>query len=157
MSDKIMLLVDGSSYLYRAYHAMPDLRAGDGFPTGAIHGMVAMMKRLREQVIGAGPGGHAACVFDASGPTFRDDWYDQYKAQRAPMPDALREQIAEKMMAGGGEMEEFQERISPHELEDERRKEWLEMLWAQASRTAGLVSYASWAMVPTRLWVLSTR
>ena len=67
-----LLLVDGSSYLYRAYHAMPDLRGPDGFPTGAIHGMVAMMKRLREQVLGAGQGGamgHAACVFDASGPT----------------------------------------------------------------------------------------
>ena len=88
-----LLLVDGSSYLYRAYHAMPDLRGPDGFPTGAIHGMVAMMKRLRDQVIGSGPGGHAACVFDASGPTFRDAWYDQYKAQRAPMPDDLRAQI----------------------------------------------------------------
>ncbi|MDT7836378.1 DNA polymerase I [Aquabacterium sp. OR-4] len=90
----ILLLVDGSSYLYRAYHAMPDLRGTDGFPTGAIHGFIAMMKRLREQVIGAGPGGHAACVFDASGPTFRDAWYPEYKAQRAPMPDDLRTQIA---------------------------------------------------------------
>ncbi len=88
-----LLLVDGSSYLYRAYHAMPDLRGPDGFPTGAIHGMVAMMTRLREQVLGSGPGGHAACVFDASGPTFRDAWYDQYKAQRAPMPEDLRTQI----------------------------------------------------------------
>ncbi len=83
-----MLLVDGSSYLYRAYHAMPDLRA-DGFPTGAIHGMVAMMKWLRERY----PAEHAVCVFDAKGKTFRDDWYPEYKAQRAPMPDALREQI----------------------------------------------------------------
>ena len=87
-----LLLVDGSSYLYRAYHAMPDLRGPDGFPTGAIHGMVAMMKRLREQVLGE-VGGHAACVFDASGPTFRDAWYPEYKAQRAPMPDDLRTQI----------------------------------------------------------------
>ncbi|MBP6899744.1 MAG: DNA polymerase I [Burkholderiaceae bacterium] len=90
----ILLLVDGSSYLYRAYHALPDLRSQDGFPTGAIHGFIAMMKRLREQVLGSGPGGHAACVFDASGPTFRDDWYPEYKAQRAPMPDDLRKQIA---------------------------------------------------------------
>jgi DNA polymerase-1 len=89
-----LLLVDGSSYLYRAYHAMPDLRSPDGFPVGAIHGMVAMMKHLREQVIGSGPGGHAACVFDAKGPTFRDEWYPAYKAQRAPMPDDLRTQIA---------------------------------------------------------------
>ncbi len=89
MTEKIMLLVDGSSYLYRAYHAMPDLRAGDGFPTGAVHGMVAMMKRLREQI----PAEHAACVFDAKGPTFRDAWYPQYKAQRTPMPEPLVQQI----------------------------------------------------------------
>ncbi|MBI5270291.1 MAG: DNA polymerase I [Burkholderiales bacterium] len=90
MSDpNLLLLVDGSSYLYRAYHALPDLRGPGGVPTGAIHGMVAMMKRLREQV-GAG---HAACVFDASGPTFRDAWYPEYKAHRAPMPDDLRRQI----------------------------------------------------------------
>ena len=89
MTLPTMLLVDGSSYLYRAFHAMPDLRSPDNFPTGAVHGMVAMMKRLREQF----PAEHAVCVFDASGPTFRDAWYDQYKAQRAPMPDALRQQI----------------------------------------------------------------
>ena len=84
-----MLLVDGSSYLYRAYHAMPDLRSPDGAPTGAIHGMVAMLKWLRERY----PAEHAACVFDASGPTFRDAWYADYKANRAPMPDDLRAQI----------------------------------------------------------------
>jgi DNA polymerase-1 len=89
MSEKTLLLVDGSSYLYRAYHAMPDLRGPEGVPTGAIHGMVAMLKKLREQF----PAEHAACVFDAPGPTFRDDWYPAYKANRAPMPDALREQI----------------------------------------------------------------
>ncbi len=86
---KVMLLVDGSSYLYRAYHAMPDLRSPDGFPTGAIHGFVAMMRWLRERF----PAEHAVCVFDAKGPTFRDAWYPEYKAQRAPMPDPLREQI----------------------------------------------------------------
>ena len=90
MSDKTLLLVDGSSYLYRAYHAMPDLRGPDGFPTGAVHGMVAMMKRLREQI----PAEHAVCVFDAKGPTFRDAWYPAYKAQRAPMPEPLVQQIA---------------------------------------------------------------
>ncbi|MEJ6001919.1 DNA polymerase I [Paucibacter soli] len=91
MSDKpILLLVDGSSFLYRAYHAMPDLRGPEGQPTGAVHGLVAMMKKLREDM-GAE---HAACVFDAKGPTFRDEWYPEYKAQRAPMPDALRAQIA---------------------------------------------------------------
>ena len=85
-----MLLVDGSSYLYRAFHAMPDLRSADGFPTGAVHGMVAMMRWLRDRY----PSEHAVCVFDAKGSTFRDDWYPAYKAHRAPMPDALREQIA---------------------------------------------------------------
>ncbi len=93
MSDpqnpRTLLLVDGSSYLYRAYHALPDLRSPDGFPTGALHGIVAMMTRLREQY----PAEHAACVFDAKGKTFRDDWYPAYKAQRAPMPEPLAEQI----------------------------------------------------------------
>ena len=85
----LMLLVDGSSYLYRAFHAMPDLRSPEGFPTGAIHGMVAMMTWMRERY----PAAHAACVFDAPGKTFRDDWYPEYKAHRAPMPDDLRAQI----------------------------------------------------------------
>ncbi|PXW96493.1 DNA polymerase I [Sphaerotilus hippei] len=85
----VLLLVDGSSYLYRAFHAMPDLRGPDGQPTGAIHGMVAMMKRLREQVAAE----HAACVFDAKGPTFRDEWYPDYKGHRPPMPEDLRAQI----------------------------------------------------------------
>jgi len=89
MTDTTLLLVDGSSYLYRAYHAMPDLRGPDGVPTGAVHGMVAMMKRLREQ-IGAQ---YAACVFDAKGKTFRDEWYPEYKANRASMPEDLAAQI----------------------------------------------------------------
>jgi DNA polymerase-1 len=90
MDTPLLLLVDGSSYLYRAYHAMPDLRGPGGVPTGAVHGFVAMMKRLREQY----PAEHAVCVFDASGPTFRDDWYPAYKAHRPPMPEDLRAQIA---------------------------------------------------------------
>ena len=89
MAEHTLLLVDGSSYLYRAFHALPDLRGPGQFPTGAIHGFVAMMRRIREQ-IGAE---HAACVFDAKGPTFRDEWYPQYKAQRAPMPEDLARQI----------------------------------------------------------------
>jgi len=88
-----LLLVDGSSYLYRAFHAMPDLRAVPGDPasppTGAIRGMVNMLQSLRKEV----PAQHVACVFDASGPTFRDDLYPDYKAHRAPMPDDLRAQI----------------------------------------------------------------
>ncbi|MBP6852070.1 MAG: DNA polymerase I, partial [Rhodoferax sp.] len=82
-----------SSYLYRAYHAMPDLRAIPGDPasaaTGAIRGMINMMQSLRKEI----QADFAACVFDARGPTFRDAIYDQYKAQRAPMPDDLRSQI----------------------------------------------------------------
>ena len=90
---KTLLLVDGSSYLYRAFHAMPDLRAVPGDPTspatGAIRGMINMMERLRKDV----PAVYAACVFDAKGPTFRDEMYPAYKAQRSPMPDDLRTQI----------------------------------------------------------------
>lgn len=89
MTTKTLLLVDGSSYLYRAYHALPDLRSPDGFPTGAIHGMVAMLKRAIQDVNPE----HAACVFDAKGDTFRNEWYPQYKAQRAPMPEDLVRQI----------------------------------------------------------------
>lgn len=94
MSDKkTLLLVDGSSYLYRAFHAMPDLRAVPGDPasppTGAIRGMINMLQSLRKEVTAD----YAACVFDAKGPTFRDAIYPEYKAQRAPMPDDLRAQI----------------------------------------------------------------
>jgi len=89
MSDKTVLLVDGSSYLYRAYHALPDLRGPAAVPTGAIHGVVAMMKKLREQY----PAAHGACVFDAPGPTFRDGWYAGYKANRSAMPPDLALQI----------------------------------------------------------------
>ena len=94
MTDKkTLLLVDGSSYLYRAFHAMPDLRAvpGDAASpaTGAIRGMINMMQALRREV----RADYAACVFDAPGKTFRDDWYPDYKANRSPMPDDLRSQI----------------------------------------------------------------
>ena len=94
MSDKkTLLLVDGSSYLYRAFHAMPDLRAVPGDPaspaTGAIRGMINMMERLRKDI----PAEYAVCVFDAKGPTFRDEIYPAYKQNRSPMPDDLRSQI----------------------------------------------------------------
>ncbi|MDT7928088.1 DNA polymerase I [Tepidimonas sp.] len=89
----LLVLVDGSSYLYRAYHAMPDLRAVPGDPsspaTGAIRGMINMLQALQKQY----PAEHIAVVFDASGPTFRDALYPDYKAHRAPMPDDLRAQI----------------------------------------------------------------
>ena len=87
--QKTLLLVDGSSYLYRAFHAMPDLRNAQGEPTGAIYGMINMLRRLRQDY----PAAYIACVFDAKGKTFRDDLYPEYKAQRAPMPDDLRQQI----------------------------------------------------------------
>ena len=87
--NKTLLLVDGSSYLYRAFHAMPDLRNAEGAPTGAIYGMVNMLRRLRQDYSAA----YMACVFDAKGKTFRDDLYPDYKAQRAPMPEDLVRQI----------------------------------------------------------------
>jgi len=87
--QKTLLLVDGSSYLYRAFHALPDLRSAEGYPTGAMHGMVNMLRRLRADF----PAAYIACVFDAKGKTFRDDMYADYKATRAPMPDDLRLQI----------------------------------------------------------------
>jgi len=85
----LLMLIDGSSYLYRAYHALPNLRGPGDVPTGAIHGFIAMLRKLRADH----PSAHAACVFDAPGRTFRDDWYPEYKAQRSPMPDDLRRQI----------------------------------------------------------------
>lgn len=92
-NKKTLVLVDGSSYLYRAFHAMPDLRAVPGDPssaaTGAIRGMINMMQALRKEVVAD----YAVCVFDASGPTFRDALYTEYKATRSPMPDDLRSQI----------------------------------------------------------------
>jgi DNA polymerase-1 len=82
-------LVDGSSYLYRAYHAMPDLRGPEGGPTGALYGMINMLRRMRKEVTAE----YSACVFDAKGKTFRDDWYPDYKANRPSMPDDLSRQI----------------------------------------------------------------
>ena len=85
-----LLLVDGSSYLYRAFHAMPDLRSPGGAPTGALYGVINMLKKLRKDF----PSAYAACVFDAKGKTFRDDWYPAYKATRPSMPEDLACQIA---------------------------------------------------------------
>ena len=86
---KTLLLVDGSSYLYRAFHALPDLRNQQNEPTGAIHGVLNMLRRLQKDY-------HAdynACVFDAKGKTFRNDLYPAYKANRPPMPSDLAAQI----------------------------------------------------------------
>ena len=87
---KTLLLVDGSSYLYRAFHALPDLRNSKGEPTGAIHGVLNMLRKLQKET----PADYLACVFDAKGKTFRDDAYPEYKATRAPMPDDLGAQVA---------------------------------------------------------------
>jgi DNA polymerase I len=87
--DNTLLLVDGSSYLYRAFHALPDLRNKAGQPTGALYGFISMMKKLRQDYNAS----HLACVFDAKGKTFRDDIYPAYKEQRAPMPEDLVRQI----------------------------------------------------------------
>ncbi|HEY9146866.1 MAG TPA: 5'-3' exonuclease H3TH domain-containing protein, partial [Thiobacillus sp.] len=86
---KILLLVDGSSYLYRAFHALPDLRNSAGEPTNAIKGVLSMLHKLRKDYAAD----YIACVFDAKGKTFRDDLYPAYKAHRPPMPDDLRSQI----------------------------------------------------------------
>ncbi len=86
---KTLLLVDGSSYLYRAFHAMPDLRSPAGEPTGAIYGVLNMLRRLLADY----PAEHLACVFDTKGKTFREEEYAQYKANRPPMPDELVRQI----------------------------------------------------------------
>ena len=86
---KTLLLVDGSSYLYRAFHAMPDLRSPAGEPTGAVYGMINMLKKLEKDI----SFDYSAVVFDAKGKTFRDELYPEYKAQRPPMPPELAAQI----------------------------------------------------------------
>ena len=87
---KTLLLVDGSSYLYRAFHALPDLRNRNNEPTGAIHGVLNMLRRLHKDY----QADYSACVFDAKGKTFRDDLYPDYKSHRPPMPHDLAVQIA---------------------------------------------------------------
>ena len=86
---KTLLLVDASSYLYRAFHALPDLRNAAGEPTGAVYGVLNMLRRL----VGDYKADFLGCVFDAKGKTFRDEVYPEYKATRAPMPDDLAAQI----------------------------------------------------------------
>jgi DNA polymerase-1 len=84
-----LVLVDGSSYLYRAYHALPPLTNAKGQPTGAVKGVINMLRRLRKDY----PDSEMAVVFDAKGKTFRDDLFAEYKAHRPPMPDDLRPQV----------------------------------------------------------------
>ena len=86
---KTLLLVDGSSYLYRAFHALPDLRNRRNEPTGAVKGVISMLRRLHNDY----QADYSACIFDAKGKTFRDHLYPEYKAHRPPMPDNLVAQI----------------------------------------------------------------
>ena len=87
--EKTLLLVDGSSYLYRAFHALPELKGPGGAPTGAIYGVLTMLKRLAADHKALAK----ACVFDARGRTFREEEYPEYKAHRPPMPEELAAQI----------------------------------------------------------------
>ncbi|MDX1551738.1 MAG: DNA polymerase I [Marinobacter sp.] len=84
-----VVLVDGSSYLFRAYHALPPLMTSKGHPTGAIKGVISMIRKLEQDF----PGSKMVVVFDAKGKTFRNDLYEDYKATRPPMPDDLAVQI----------------------------------------------------------------
>src|SRR5919206_1726006 len=89
ISVKTLLLVDGSSYLYRAFHALPDLRNTRGEPTGAIYGVINMLRKLHKDTAAD----YSAVVLDAKGKTFRDDIYPEYKANRERMPDELSFQV----------------------------------------------------------------
>lgn len=89
MSKAPLVLVDGSSYLYRAFHALPPLANSKGLQTGAVKGVLNMLKSLRKQY----PDSPFAVVFDAKGPTFRDEMFEHYKAHRPPMPEELRGQV----------------------------------------------------------------
>ena len=87
---KKIFLIDGSSYLYRAFHAMPPLSTSSGLPTGAVKGVVNMLRNLRKE----NPNSHYLSIFDAKGKNFRHDIYKEYKANRPPMPEDLREQLS---------------------------------------------------------------
>lgn len=89
MTKPPLVLVDGSSYLYRAFHAMPPLTNTKGLPTGAVKGVINMLRRMEKDY----PKSPVAVIFDAKGKTFRDDIFAEYKAHRPPMPDELRDQI----------------------------------------------------------------
>ena len=84
-----LILVDGSSYLFRAFHALPPLTNSKGLNTGAAKGVIGMLKRLQAD----NPNDQLVVIFDAKGPTFRNEIYSEYKANRPPMPEELREQI----------------------------------------------------------------
>ena len=87
---KKIFLIDGSSYLYRAFHAMPPLTTSSGLPTGAVKGVTNMLRNLRKE----NPDSYYLSIFDAKGKNFRHDIYKDYKANRPPMPEDLREQLS---------------------------------------------------------------
>ena len=87
---KKIFLIDGSSYLYRAFHAMPPLTTSTGLPTGAVKGVTNMLRNLRKE----NPDAYYLSIFDAKGKNFRHDLYKDYKANRPPMPEELREQLS---------------------------------------------------------------
>ena len=89
MPEKPLILIDGSSYLFRAYHALPSLTTSKNKPTGAIKGVISMIKRLQKD----NPESVLVVIFDAKGKTFREDIFPSYKANRPPMPEDLRQQI----------------------------------------------------------------
>jgi DNA polymerase-1 len=89
MSERTLVLIDGSSYLYRAWHALPKLTSSKGAPTGALLGVLNMINKLAREH----PSAHFAVIFDAPGKTFRDELFEKYKANRPPMPDDLRLQV----------------------------------------------------------------
>src|SRR2546423_895363 len=89
LQESTLLLVDGSSYLYRAFHALPELKNAKGEPTGAIYGVLNMLRKLATDYKAQA----RACVFDAKGKTFRDEVYPDYKATRTAMPDDLSAQV----------------------------------------------------------------
>ena len=95
---KPIILVDGSSYLYRAFHALPPLTTSTGRPTGAVRGVASMLRKM----INDYDPEYMAVVFDAKGKTFRDELFEQYKANRPPMPDELRECLAAMRIATSG-------------------------------------------------------
>ena len=89
-NKQLLILVDGSSYLYRAFYALPELTNSKGHPTGAMHGVLNMLSKLKQQY----PAANFAVVFDPRGATIRSNWYPDYKANRAKMPLELSSQIA---------------------------------------------------------------
>ena len=128
--EKTLLLVDGSSYLYRAFHALPELRSPQGEPSGALYGVLNMLRKLASDYKAQA----RACVFDARGKTFRDEQYADYKANRASMPDDLSAQVAPLHEAVAALADATWELAAAYD--DERRVEQVRQLALGAATTA---------------------